>query len=278
MQDCARISFLTALTADINQGGLPNYWEGPFVNTFEAEPDKEWSTWELLSYAADMKDSCPVADRGLPRSFAYADTNYLLLGLVLETLTESSLPALFRTRVFDPAGMSREGTYCSFLEHRPSGAPPLAKRYVGPTQITGKVQHSADSFAAGGVVSTTADLQKFMSALANGDLFPIGGKATLKRMMSWIPAKRGPGFWYGLGLMRIDLDDQVGLFRRWFSKRKPRGFLWGHEGFGGAFAWCWVPGDNHPEVIITGSTNNEARSYGTLIEQLVDDLEPHLAP
>ena len=223
-----------------------------------------------------MKDSCPAIDRGLPRSFAYADTNYLLLGLVLETLTNHSLPAVFRSRVFDPAGMSLEGTYCGFLEKRPKDAPPLSKRYMGSLQITGKMQHSADSFAAGGIVSTTTDLQKFMAALAKGELFPIGGKATLAKMMSWIPAKRGAGFWYGLGLMRIDLDEQVGLFQRLFFKRRPRGYVWGHEGFGGAFAWCWVPGDNGSEVIITGTTNNENRSYGMLIEQLVDDLVPKL--
>ena len=35
-----------------------------------------------------------------------------------------------------------------FLEERPSGAPPLATRYLGKLQITGKKQHSADSFAA----------------------------------------------------------------------------------------------------------------------------------
>ncbi|CAE7225735.1 unnamed protein product [Symbiodinium necroappetens] len=257
--------------------GLPNYWNGPFVKTFEADPDKAWSTWELLGYAADMKESCPLSNRGLPGSFDYADTNYLLLGLVLEALTTSKLPEIFRARVFDPAGMSRTGTYCSFLEHSPQGAPPMAKRYVGHTQITGKMQHSADSFAAGGIVSTTSDLQKLMAALACGDLFPIGGKATLERMMSWIPAKRGAGFYYGLGLMRVDLDAQKGIFKRCLSKGKPRGFIWGHEGFGGAFSWCWVPGDSRPDVIISGSTNNEGRSYGVLIEQLVDDLEPHLA-
>ena len=45
-----------------------------------------------------------------------ADTNYLLLGLVVEALTSSPLPAAFRERVFTPAGMSRQGTYCEFLE------------------------------------------------------------------------------------------------------------------------------------------------------------------
>ena len=223
-----------------------------------------------------MKDSCALTDRGSARAFAYADTNYLLLGLVLETVTQSHLPAIFRSRVFDPAGMSTEGTYCNYLETRPKDAPPLAKRYFGSIEITGKEQHSADSFAAGGIVSTATDLQKLMAALAKGELFPIGGRSTLEKMMTWIPAKRGPGFWYGYGLMRIDLDEQQGFFKRFFSRSKPRGFVWGHEGFGGAFVWCWAPGENKPEVIITGTTNNENRSYGLLINQLVEDLEPEL--
>ena len=43
---------------------------------------------------------------------AKADTNYLLLGLMIETLNGDTLPAIFRRRVFDPAGMSPKDTYC----------------------------------------------------------------------------------------------------------------------------------------------------------------------
>ncbi|CAJ1353353.1 unnamed protein product [Effrenium voratum] len=253
---------------------LPNFWDddSEFIKAFEADPNRLWSTWELLSYAADMAMPFPAAKRGTAEAFHYADTNYLLLGLVVEALTSSPLPAAFRERVFTPAGMSRQGTYCEFLEDRPQDAPPLAARYFGKLQITGNKQHSADSFAAGGIVSTAQDLEKFMGALASGKLFPLGGQRTLHKMMSWIPAKRGKGFWYGLGLMRVDLEDQAGFFER-FSRSKPRGYIWGHEGFGGAFAWYWVPGPEEDGLILTGTTNNEVRNYGDLIVKVVKQVQ-----
>lgn len=254
--------------------GLPNYWDGDgstneFIKAFEADSDRLWTTWELLSYAANMKTSCSAQQRGTAEAFAYADTNYLLLGLMVEALDRQTLPVIFRRRVFDPAGMSQKETYCEFLEERPAGAPPLASRYLGKLQITGNKQHSADSFAAGGIVSTTRDLEKFMAALASGKLFPINGQATLQKMMCWIPAKRGPGWFYGLGLMRIDLKDQVGLLSR-LRGNKAAGYVWGHEGFGGAFAWYWS--NDERDIIITGTTNDEDQAYGDLVMAAVQQV------
>ena len=63
-----------------------------------------------------------------PGTLTKADTNYLLLGLMIETLNGDTLPAIFRRRVFDPAGMSPKDTYCDLthlvcrpmlLLHRP---------------------------------------------------------------------------------------------------------------------------------------------------------------
>jgi len=256
--------------------GLPNYWEDgcDFIRAFEAEPQRRWSTWELLAYAAAMRPSCSLEKRGHPDAFSYADTNYLLLGLLIETITQQPLAKAFRDRVFDPAGMSATGTYCSFIEERPQGAPPLSHRYMGSILITGNQQHSADSFAAGGLVSTAGDLELLMVSLASGELFPIGGMETLAQMMSWVPIDRGPGWSYGLGLMKIDLDKQVDLLGKLFHGGRPqrRGYVWGHEGFGGAFALQWVGPDKDQRAILTGTTNNEARSYGDLVMAVVKAL------
>ena len=46
-----------------------------------------------------------------------------------------------------------------FLEERPAGAAPLASRYLGKLQITGKKQHSADSFAPWPILEAQSDQQ-----------------------------------------------------------------------------------------------------------------------
>eukprot|EP00434_Breviolum_minutum_P032332 symbB.v1.2.028593.t1/scaffold3046.1/size64741/3 len=65
---------------------LPNHWDddSAFLQAFEADADRLWTTWQLSSYATDMKPSCSAAQRGTPEAFSYADTNYLLLGLMIE--------------------------------------------------------------------------------------------------------------------------------------------------------------------------------------------------
>ncbi|CAE8614369.1 unnamed protein product, partial [Polarella glacialis] len=253
--------------------GLPNYWDDDcrFVQLFEEDENHQWTTWELLGFAAQMPLSCAPGERGSAQSHRYADTNYLILGLVIEAVTCSPLATAFRLRVFEPAGMSASGTYCSFLELRPGAAPPLSRRYVYQLEITGKPQHAADSFAAGGIVSTSEDLGCFLRALSGGLLFPIGGLATLEKMKSWIPTPV-QGMSYGLGLMRIDLADTAGCLSG-RARRKLEGHLWGHMGFGGAFAWQWdSPGHPGDGAIITGTTNNEARCNEIMVVEVMKAL------
>ena len=57
---------------------------------------------------------------------------------------------------------------------------------------------------------------------------------------------------------------EVGLLSRVWGA-KPVGYVWGHEGFGGAFAWFWSSGEVERDLIITGTTNNEGRAYGDLV-------------
>jgi len=204
--------------------------------------------------------------RGTSEGHHYADTNYLLLGLLVEALAGGPLACVFRSRVFDVAGISAMGAWCAYLESPPAGAPPLSHRYMGSGVITGQARHSADSFAAGGIVTTAPDLAKLIAALGRGDLFPIGGMTTLATMMSWMPI--GTGMYYGLGLMRIDLPDAVSIVERLRTHGQLKGHLWGHTGFGGAFAWQWeVPG--HEGAIITGTTNNAERDEEKLICRII---------
>ncbi len=82
--------------------GYPDYVQNPrFGPAFYADPFRGWTAQELL-------------DLGLstPRSFApgtnwaYAHTNYVILGRAMETITGQPLAELLQTRVLDPLGLT----------------------------------------------------------------------------------------------------------------------------------------------------------------------------
>ncbi|MCB9892013.1 MAG: membrane dipeptidase [Planctomycetes bacterium] len=88
----ARLPNHDAITiADLlrHTSGLPRYvFARAFWNELRADPSKTWSPRELLRYVFDSK---PLFEAGT--NFAYSDTNYILLGIVLEQVT--------KTRVYD---------------------------------------------------------------------------------------------------------------------------------------------------------------------------------
>jgi len=247
--------------------GIPRYWLDD--KAFKEDPERHWTKWDLLGYVADVQikkqKNMPAKCADMPVD--YSDANYLILGLVIEALTGKRLNDAFRQRVFSPSGMSPK-TYCAVLEDQPLEVSRVCMRYVGKKPIEGLTLLTADSFAGGGIITTAEDLQKLMLAINTGTLFPRGGRATLERMMSW--KQMSWGMSYGLGLMRIELEEAPCCARH-FRKCPLAGHLWGHLGFGGAFAFVWERPD-HPEdvTIIVGTTNNEAREAGQ--EQLVREV------
>jgi CubicO group peptidase (beta-lactamase class C family) len=82
--------------------GYPDYVQNPnFVDAIYAEPFRSWTGQELIDLGL-----------ALPRSFApgtnwaYAHTNYVILGQALETVTSQPLAELLQTRVLDPLGLT----------------------------------------------------------------------------------------------------------------------------------------------------------------------------
>jgi CubicO group peptidase (beta-lactamase class C family) len=58
--------------------GLLDYWDSPsFIEEFEGDPQRFWTPLEGLRHAAAMA-------RGRVGKHHYADTNYVLLGLLIE--------------------------------------------------------------------------------------------------------------------------------------------------------------------------------------------------
>ena len=235
--------------------GLPDYWTDPpyvspdvnaFLRAFIADEDHLWTPEEILDYARELD---PIAAPG--DGFHYADTNYVLLGLVIEAVTGQALHDVFRDRIFGPLGM--DDTWMSYHED-PASDLAWAHRYEGHEDLYEVPRQSAD-WAGGGLVSSAHDLGALFRALAQDALF--ADPDTTAAMHTTTPTDWEPGVDYGLGLIVVDLDDGYGQ-------------LWGHEGYGGSFAYVW------PEqgLVLLGTVNQTEADPWTLIEEVLAQVGP----
>ncbi|QOV41514.1 beta-lactamase family protein [Streptomyces ferrugineus] len=132
----------------------------------------------------------PPADFG---HFSYSNTNYVLLGLVIERVTGRSYAVEAERRIIAPLGLT--GT--SFPGSRTSLPAPHGRAYsTGGADVTELDPRVAG--AAGELVTTLADLDRFYAALLGGRLLP---SHWLREMLDTRAAHGS----YGMGLFPVKL-------------------------------------------------------------------------
>lgn len=184
--------------------GLADYYEGAPPGEKSAQgrllsgEDAPMPFGDVLTTVRAMEPNFPPQPIGsAKRKAKYADTNYQLLGAVLENVAEQPLHELFDHMIFTPLGLDATSSY----PHPPRGGrSPEPDVTVWAKDVvlkpSGALTHQK---ADGGIISTVADQLRFMQALAAGDLFDDAG--TFRRMGEhtnriFFPVE------YGLGVMR----------------------------------------------------------------------------
>jgi len=226
-----------------SQTGLRDYFslKGPdgrsHMAALMAGKDSAWTLERTLD-----------AVRGLPARFApgapgkvnYCDTNYQLMGRILETITGKDLPRLFADEVFSPLGLSKTYIYADPADNRP------APIHAGQRAIH-LPNYMASISAEGGMVSTGAEMLRIGQAFFEGRFFDIDQLLARQnwRMLFW------PGqFYFGLGLEK--------LWTPWFvSPLQPIRDVIGCWGQTGAFLF------HHPATgLHFAGTVNQASGWG----------------
>ncbi|MCB8976185.1 MAG: beta-lactamase family protein [Ardenticatenaceae bacterium] len=124
----------------------------------------------------------------------YSNTNYTLLGMIIETATEMPLAEAYRTNIYEPLGMTS-----TFLDCYETPLADVVHGYsaAGDAMTDVTELHESVGWSAGGLVSTAPDLIAFARGLFSGALFD--NPETVAAMTT--PA---PGSAYGLGIMLQD--------------------------------------------------------------------------
>ncbi|MEV0380489.1 serine hydrolase domain-containing protein [Nonomuraea sp. NPDC050643] len=224
--------------------GLPNYTRW-LSNVFETR-DVYRSPRQLLDMAFEHKASFAPGTK-----WEYSNTGYVLLGLLIEKVDGRPVDRSIDERIIKPLGLRHtywpgkgdrtiRGRHPQGYGSEKPGAKPVDVTNLDPSW----------GWAAGQLIGTPSDLNRFMTALMDGRLLT---PELLTAMKDTTPATGMPGGWeYGLGLMKMPLTCG--------------GFAWGHGGdIPGYETRNGVTEDGRAATIaVTALPENEAAMLGVL--------------
>lgn len=215
--------------------GIPDYFQGKQANgrslqdELMAGHDRYWSFEDAVAASKKMMPSFAPGAKG---KALYSDTNFQLLGRIIELSTGLAIGQAMEELLFTPLGLTKTYLYTESSDTRPAPLYFKNRPLLIPLAMT--------AFGAdGGIVSTAPESMTFLKAFFGGRLFPL---AYLAEMSRWnrifFPLK------YGVGITSFKLP-------RIFSPFKAQPELLGHSGLSGAFAY-YAP---EKESYLTGTVN-----------------------
>jgi D-alanyl-D-alanine carboxypeptidase len=202
------------------RSGLPEFTDAPaFLDSLDQDPSRVWTPQEALAIAfGNPPMFAPDAE------FFYYNTNYVLLGLVIEQVEGAPLAEVFQDRLFAPLGMNDTALPAAASTAIPEpyahgylfGAASYAMTdapYPADLQAAARAgtlepndythQNPSYAMAAGGVISTADDLAVWMRALVGGALLdPEFQRQWLASLEAEDPAAP-EGQKYGYGISEI---------------------------------------------------------------------------
>ena len=149
--------------------GIADYFEDetngtpPMKERVLDDKDKKWSPNDLLDFTRNYQ----IAVSKPGETFHYSDTGYILLGLLIEEVSQMSFDEMLTTRIFEPLNMN--DSYLMFYSEPKNDPLPLADVWFEGVNIKNYSSLSID-WAGGGICSTAKDLAIFIRALNNGEI------------------------------------------------------------------------------------------------------------
>ncbi len=210
--------------------GVFDYFGNPaYARRVFADRDRAWTTPEILRFVLD-----PYCEPGA--CFHYSNTNFVLLGLVIEGITGKELSAVIRARLLDPLGLEHtvfqpdEATPRNAAHGHLWGGGSRFYDQSGRGRVLPHRSASSVAWAAGAMASTASDLARWADALYGGDVVSQG---SLDAMLTFRRREE-----YGLGTRT-----------RIFQGHRAVGHLGGIRGY--ELAMWHFPEDGATIVVLT---------------------------
>ncbi|WP_191058082.1 serine hydrolase domain-containing protein [Geminicoccus harenae] len=242
--------------------GIPTYTEAPrFMDIQAHRPNQHFTPEQLVAFAY------PTPGNQLPPStgWFYSNTNYILAGMIAEKASGRSMKQLYQSFIFGPLHM-KDSHYEpralpeSVIARMSSGYfnNPTCGEYepdctVAPlAPLVGKDMRRADiswAGAAGGIVSTPRDLQRWVRGLFGGRVLP---PRQLQEMLELVSSETGKP------IRETTAEDPRGFGLGVAAAYAPGlGHLWFYEGvtLGYRAVYFYFPED---DLVVTVFANSQA--------------------
>ncbi len=148
-----------------HRSGIPDYTESAgFLDMLLGDTSREWTPEETIALIpAGVLDFVPGS------TFVYSNTNYIMLGLLIEEVTGLSYHEAVRSRLINPLKLTN--TYLAEFEDGPAV-------FGGYYQLLGSIEPltfdytslATSAWSAGAIVSNGQDLHTVLSALFAGEI------------------------------------------------------------------------------------------------------------
>jgi D-alanyl-D-alanine carboxypeptidase len=238
-----------------HKSGLSDYLNANWQAGMNANLNKIWYQPEAIKAFLGFPQGAPGS------SFQYINTNYALLGMIIESKTGDSLHKVLRNEFFTPLGLNN--TYMEVFEKYQN---PIAHNWATPTfnpftaTDESATPHNAlwsSTSAAGGLFSDAEDIAKWGYNLYSGKVL---NQQSLSEMLDFTSVSSSYFNGYGLGCQRFPGNGRT---------------YWGHAGnyFGYASCMLYYPQDS---ICVAVLINQDC--YGaTLAKTVINTALLHVA-
>ena len=221
-----------------NTSGLPDYFFHKQVNgrtVADGLLEGKDEAWPLDKTIGLVKNLTPKFKPGAKGKAAYSDTNYQLLGSIIEKATDKPIDQVFEGYIFSKLNLPNTYFY------RDTGDTTPAPYYYNSQKLW-LPEYMASVGIEGGIVSTAKELMLFLKEFFNGRFFP---RERINALKQWNLILPPPGmFYFGLGLEKL-------FTPRIISPFKPIREIVGFWGQTGSFAFYNTDAD----LYFCGTTN-----------------------
>jgi len=215
-----------------NTSGLPDYFNHSAFSSLLQGNDDSWNIEKSISNIKTIKPNFIPGKKG---KAAYSDTNYQLLGKIIEIVTGKNIHKVFEQYIFDKLGLSNTYVYHNISDNEPVAFYYKTKKLWLPKYI-------ASISCEGGIVSTAHEVMIFLKEFFNGRFFPKEKIESLKKWNLLVPP---PGlFYYGVGLEKFPVP-RIITFPKQINE------IIGFWGQTGSFAWY----NSDTDLYFSGTTN-----------------------
>jgi D-alanyl-D-alanine carboxypeptidase len=236
--------------------GLVRYeFKEQFTKDLTANPDKVWKPEELVSYLLDEKAPFEAG-----KGWDYSDTNYIVLGMIIEKVTGRKFYDEANRRVLKPLKLN---------ETLPQDRPrlPIIQGYAGPNNpfggtdemiVNGKFAINPQfEWTGGGYVSTGHDLARWAKLMYEGKAY---SPDLLPQVLEGVAAPMlGRETKYGLGVI---------------IRKTQLGTAYGHSGFFPGYMTDMIYFPEHKIALAVQVNTSVGRSLGKPLSRvLIEAME-----